>query len=306
MTDTKLYKIAIIALLICLLATTAGLVYFSRNGSPKPPYETAKAHAVTLVNNELYEQAYDQLDYIVNNYRLGKNEAGSILHQMGEIAAKHLRNPRLALSAYYKLKDYYPDHHLADQIERDIIEQLDKTGKRSQAQRLLEKSIALGQPASEVEPTKIIAKIGDRAISIDEIEEAISQLPPDLAGQFSEKQAKIKFARSYVGQQLMFEAALREGYDNRPEVIDRMESARKDVLANEYFKDNVANRVDVNPTDIEIYYEQHKSQFGGAPLDEVRGQVAEAARLEKMGRLQGKLLEDLLETQDVQFYPENM
>lgn len=306
MADTKLYKIAIIALLICLLATTAGLVYFSRNGSPKPPYETAKAHAVTLVNNELYEQAYDQLDYIVNNYRLGKNEAGSILHQMGEIAAKHLRNPRLALSAYYKLKDYYPDHPLANQIERDIIEQLDKTGKRSQAQRLLEKSIALGQPASEVEPTKIIAKIGDRAISIDEVEEAISQLPPDLAGQFSDKQAKIQFARSYVGQQLMFEAALREGYDNRPEVIDRMETARKDVLANEYFKDNVANLVDVSPTDIEIYYEQHKSQFGSAPLDEVRGQVAEAARLEKMGRLQGKLLEDLLEAQDVQFYPENM
>ncbi len=306
MADTKLYKIAIIALLICLLATSAGLVYFSRNGSPKPPYETAKAHAVTLVNNELYEQAYDQLDYIVSNYRLGKDQAGSILHQMGEIAAKHLRNPRLALSAYYKLKDYYPDHPLADQIERDIIEQLDKTGKRSQAQRLLEKSVTLGQPASEVEPSKIVAKIGDRAISIEEIEEAISQLPPELAGQFSGKQAKIQFARSYVGQQLMFEAALREGYDNRPEVIDRMETARKDVLANEYFQDNVANRVDISPTDIEIYYEQHKSQFGNAPLDEVRGQVAEAARLEKMGRLQGKLLEDLLEAQDVQFYPENM
>ncbi len=306
MADTKLYKIAIITLLICLLATSAGLVYFSRNGSPKPPYETAKAHAVTLVNNELYEQAYEQLDYIVSNYRLGKDQAGSILHQMGEIAAKHLRNPRLALSAYYKLKDYYPDHPLADQIERDIIEQLDKTGKRSQAQRLLEKSVTLGQPASEVEPSKIVAKIGDRAISIEEIEEAISQLPPELAGQFSGKQAKIQFARSYVGQQLMFEAALREGYDNRPEVIDRMETARKDVLANEYFQDNVANRVDISPTDIEIYYEQHKSQFGNAPLDEVRGQVAEAARLEKMGRLQGKLLEDLLEAQDVQFYPENM
>ena len=306
MADTKLYKIAIIALLICLLATSAGLVYFSRNGSPKPPYETAKAHAVTLVNNELYEQAYEQLDYIVSNYRLGKDQAGSILHQMGEIAAKHLRNPRLALSAYYKLIDYYPDHPLADQIERDIIEQLDKTGKRSQAQRLLEKSVTLGQPASEVEPSKIVAKIGDRAISIEEIEEAISQLPPELAGQFSGKQAKIQFARSYVGQQLMFEAALREGYDNRPEVIDRMETARKDVLANEYFQDNVAKRVDISPTDIEIYYEQHKSQFGNAPLDEVRGQVAEAARLEKMGRLQGKLLEDLLEAQDVQFYPENM
>ena len=85
MADTKLYKIAIITLLICLLATSTGLVYFSRNGSPKPPYETAKAHAVTLVNNELYEQAYEQLDYIVSNYRLGKDQAGSILHQMGEI-----------------------------------------------------------------------------------------------------------------------------------------------------------------------------------------------------------------------------
>ena len=64
--------------------------------------------------------------------------------------------------------------------------------------------------------------------------------------------------------------------------------------------------MDIDPTDIEIYYESHKSEFGGAKLDEVRGEVAEAAKMEEMTKLQQKLLEDLLEEQNVELFPENL
>lgn len=307
MDGQKSSKIAIIALSICLIASiTASLLLLRGAGATKPPFKTAKAYAVTLVNNELYAQAFDQLDFIQKNYKLSDNEAASILHQMGEIAAERLRDPRLALSAYFKLKEYYPNHPLAGQVDRQIVAQLDKIGNRGQAQRMLEKSVSLGQPASEVEPSKIVAKIGDRVVSSDEINDAISNLPPSIASQFSSPQAKLQFARSYIGQQLMFEAALRGGYDKRPQVLERMEVAQREVLANEYFKDNVANRVDISSSDIEIYYEMHKNQFGGEPLDKVRGEVAEAARLEKMAQLQSKLLDELLDKQNIKFYPENL
>lgn len=306
MPNSKLTNIALIIILVGFIASTTALIIVTTAGQARPDFETAKSYAITLVNNELYQKAYEQLDYIVNNYNLSDNEAGSLLQQMGEIAAEHLYNPRLALAAFYKLKEYYPDHPLASEVDRDIIQQLDKLGHGSQAQRLLEEEVTLGQPASKVEPSKIIAKIGDRAITVTEIEEAISMLPPQLASQFSNKQAKLQFARSYVGQQLMYEAALRAGYDERPEVKERFKDAKREVLADEYFQDKVASRVDIDPTDIEMYYEKHKSEFGGAPLDKVRGEIAEAAKMEEMSKLQQKLLEDLLEEQNVELFPENL
>ncbi len=305
MPNSKLTNIALIIVLAGFIASTTALVFVTTNSPARPDYNSAKSYAITLVNNELYQRAYDQLDFIVNNYHLSDKEAGSLLQQMGEIGAEHLHNPRLALAAYYRLKAYYPDHPLAGEVDRDIIQQLDKLGRGNQAQRLLEKKVSLGQPASEVEPSSIVAKIGDRAITVEEIENAISMLPPSLASQFKGKQAKLQFARSYIGQQLMYEAALRAGYDKQPEVQERFKDAQREVLANVYFQDKVANRVDIDPTDVEIYYQSHKSEFG-APLDEVRGEVAEAAKMEEMAKLQQKLLEGLLEEQNVELFPENL
>jgi len=306
MNENKVLQIALLVVLVGFLVSTAALIIIATGGSARQPYDEAKTYAVSLVNNGLYSEAYDEFANILDNYKLSDRDAGSILFQMAEIAAERLHDSHRALADYLKIKQLYPNHPMIQDVERGIIAQLDKTGNSRQAQRSLEKMVELGRPASEVEPSQIVAKIGERAISKEDIENAIALLPAEIASQIANKQARSQFARSYVGQQLMFEAALREGYDSRPELIDALEQARREVFAQIYFKDNVASRVRVDPTDVEIFYEAHKEQFGGAPLEQIRDRVTEAARMEKMAGLQNELFDRLLEAEDVTFYPENL
>jgi len=299
---------------IALFASIAGLVVMAialvlvivlPAQGPEMPFETAKRYASNLVNNGLYAQAVEQYEDMLMNYRLSDREVGSILYQIGDIYAEHLHNPREALAAYLKLQELYPDHPLIGDAERKIITQLDKIGQSRQAQRLLEKSVSLGKPASEVEPSKTVAIIGDRAISVEEIEDAIAQLPAEYQSQFNDNKAKTEFLKSYVGQQLIYDAALREGYDQKPEVLSQLEDAQRTVIVSAYYKDKVMGTIEISNSDIEMYYELHKAQYGGASLDEVRNLVADALMQEKSANAQRELIDELLKTEGVQLFPEN-
>jgi len=293
---------------IALVAVAVALIVVSivPSGEAEMPLKAAKRYAISLVNNELYEQAVEQYEKILADYRLSEHDAGSMLYQIGDISAEHLHNPRKALAAYLKLKQLYPDHPLVEDVDRKIIAQLDRLGQSRQAQRMLEKTVSLGKQASEVEPSQMVAKIGDRAISAEEIEKALETLPPELASQLSNPQGKSQFLRSYVGQQLIYDAALREGYDTKPEVQSQLENAQKNIIISAYYQENVAKSIDVSASDVEIYYELHKDRFGGAPLDEVRGQVREAAMQEKIATAQMELIDELLKAENVQLFPENL
>ena len=303
----KSIRIAMIMSIVGLVATAVALVVVVV--SPREntmSFEQAKRYVSKLANSELYSQAVDELERILENYRLTDKEAGSILYQIGTISADHLHDPSRALAAFIRFQELYPNSPLKDDVDRKVIAQLDKMGRSKQAQNMLEKAVTLGKPIAEAKPSRVVARIGDRAITSDEVEQAIADLPSDMADRMGDPQMKSRFLHDYVGEQLLYGAAIRAGYDKRPEIIDRFESAQKNIVVAAYFKDRIADRIDIKPSDVDVYYQIHKADFGNKPLDQVRRQVEKSLRAQKMSESQRDLFDELMETEKVQLFPENL
>jgi len=300
------FIINICTLAIMVIVFVLILMQSSDEIFPRVNYKKAKKYAIELINNGLYQQAADEFEDILEKYRLSDKEAGAIIYQIGDIYAEHIGNSQKALAAYTKLKQLYPDHPLVDDTERKIITQLDRSGQSKKAQRYLEKSVQLGTPVSEADPNEILAQIGNRAIAQSEIEDAMTALPPELSRQMNNKNSILQFLKSYIGQQLMYDAALREGYDQKNEIQRDIQEAQKAVIVQAYWEDKIANKVNVNTTDIEIYYEKNKNQFSGKSLEEIRDQVKHMVIQEKTAGLQNDLIEKMIESEEVKLYPENI
>ncbi|GEM_PF-1079064 len=308
-TDTcRTIRIALYCSLLGTIATSLALIFVLISPAPRRmSLDEAKTYAVKLADSELYSQAVAEYRRILDEYRLSDRDEGSILYQIGTICAEKLHDPASAVSAFLQILQLHPNHPLIDDVNRKLIAQLDKMGKTRQAQSILQRSVSLGKPLESVGDTaKIVAKIGDRVITADEVEKALDELPAEVAGQFADKAARGRFLHDYVGQQLLFDAALRAGYDQRPEIVDQLESARKNVIIAAFFKDRIADRAEVSASDIEVYYKMHKSEFGDQPLEEVRAQVEQSLRYQRMSELQQGLFDELLKAEKVQLFPENM
>lgn len=300
---TTLYLSLISTILVAIVLV---IVILSPGGNGMN-LDSTKSYATKLVNSELYEQAILEYEGILANYRLSQQEAGSILYQIGSISGEKLHDPAKAVASFMKIKELYPGHPLSEQINKELIAQLDKMGKSRQAQNLLKKSVSLGQSALDVvDPSIIVAKIGDKVITIDEVEKALEALPREVSEQLSNPTARGYFLRDFVGQKLLYNAAIRAGYDRKAKILGQFDSAKENIIVSAYYKDNIADRVKISASDIEVHYNMNKSDFGDKPLDEVRQQVEQNLQYQKMSELQEQLFDELMKTENVQLFPENM
>jgi hypothetical protein len=117
-----------------------------------------------------------------------------------------------------------------------------------------------GQPAAPL-PAEAAARVGDRVITMKEVDEAWRQAEP------------VEHTRAT--QQL---------YDGRKQTLDRLiadmlieQAAKaKGVPAEQYAKDEAARRIKpVSDGDIAAFYEQNKARMQGKPLDDMRPAIRE-------------------------------
>jgi peptidyl-prolyl cis-trans isomerase C len=147
---------------------------------------------------------------------------------------------------------------------------------------------------SEGERGTVLAKVGDRVITVTEFEERLNQQAPFARQRYSSVQRKQEFLDGLVRFELLAMEAEARGFDKDPEV----QLARKQALVRKLMADHVPSLVklsDITEADVKAYYDEHLAEFdkpaevrashilftGGdaearakATLDELRGKLA--------------------------------
>jgi hypothetical protein len=135
-----------------------------------------------------------------------------------------------------------------------------------------------GQAASAV-PDGAAARVGDRVITLKEVDDAWRQSDP------------VEHTRAT--QQL---------YEGRRQTLDRMiaemlieQAAKaKGVPAEQYAKDETARRIKpVSDADITTFYEQNKARMQGKPLEEMRGAIRNYLEQQQQARARESLVAEL-------------
>ena len=293
-------RAAIILLLINLalvtVAVVAGvLVVFRLFSWPQPDVERHRRLAATLEANGLYDQALAAYETYRTEADLSPAEDANLHFQEAEVYQTKLLDPRSALGHYLMAKELNPKAGWAPEAEKRIVALLEGMGRSLDAQNRLTQATAL-EPKAGAKPGQVVAKLGDREITMAELDRDIQDLPADLQKKFADPAKKREYLSQYLLEQMLYHSAVRKGLAGKSEVKERLERIRKNVLAQMAYEEEMRKRVQVTPEEVKKYLAEHP--------DEVKDAKEATERLvkEKEAQARQELMQELGKLQEVKIY----
>lgn len=124
----------------------------------------------------------------------------------------------------------------------------------------------LGCDKNKQEESQIVARVNSDEISIHQLNFAISQAPTRMVSK-SERDALLE---KMIDRQLALQEALAQKLDRRPEVMLRLEEARRDILAAAY-AEGISGKLDAPKEDAAArYFAEHPGLFGERKIYRLR------------------------------------
>jgi hypothetical protein len=122
----------------------------------------------------------------------------------------------------------------------------------------------------------VVARIGDRKITAAEFDEWLSySLRPGQGLEDIDNKQRASMLHQIVTGMVIADIARKEGFDQKPEVRQRLRFGENNFLTLHYLNEVVAARITASDEEIRKYYDEHASDFKGKggkprPLAEVR------------------------------------
>ncbi|MFQ5823685.1 MAG: hypothetical protein ACE5JB_06485 [bacterium] len=288
-----------------------------QKSEPKIEGSRIREFANVLYNRQLYHQALDEYTYYLTNYILSDDESANINYIIGDIYFERLKDYENALAYYLKIKHFYPESPLSDEVSKKIVECLERLERSADAQQALEEA-ALLEPsqARPRRPGAVIAKIGKKEITMGDLDHEINQLPPYMKSQISDKSKKIEFLKQYIATELLYDTAKRKGLDKDKEVIDAAFQAKKNFMVQMLLKEEISQNVNIHDSDVELYYKANKEKYAKKdkegkiieirPFEEVKTQVMQDLIRERQQEVYDQLVQRMMRAEAVKIYEDRL
>lgn len=108
--------------------------------------------------------------------------------------------------------------------------------------------------------TQVAAKVGNDEITVHQLNFELTKLGGNLTPEQS-KQAAYQVLRGLVDQQLLMQKAVADKLDRDPKVVQTLESARRQILAQAYVEKLTAAAAKPTEAEIKEYYDKHPELF---------------------------------------------
>lgn len=106
---------------------------------------------------------------------------------------------------------------------------------------------------------KVLAKVNERVITLDEFNKKIEILPAHY--QEIIKGQKRKYLDDIIGEELLYQEALRSNIDKDSETQEVIAEAKKKIVVSRLIKDRVNDRVSISDEELKEYYDKHSEEF---------------------------------------------
>lgn len=160
-----------------------------------------------------------------------------------------------------------------------------------------------------INDSDVLAEYDGGVITRQELDAKISKLPPNAQGRYRTVEGQKQVLEIMAVENAFMAKALQLGIDEDPEVLDRIEAAKKQFFIQEYYKRNVGDLVVVTEEDKREYYNNNKQAFYVHPYIHISYIQAEdeASALEALEKLnEGRLFAEVSDEYNVNTYAKNL
>lgn len=104
-----------------------------------------------------------------------------------------------------------------------------------------------------------LARINDRVLTVEEFEQKLGSMAPQLRAHYSDPEGRLRFLEELITQEVIFQESLRLGLQKDQAVQAKLEDARRSILVNAFFEKLLAERL--GQEQIRTYYGAHQQDF---------------------------------------------
>jgi peptidyl-prolyl cis-trans isomerase C len=291
-----------------LAAVFAALAFFGHgNGTVGDDWQARVNRAALLQTNKLYTAAIAEFVPLIDNPQVPAYKRANFAFTVGEMYQDQVGDYENAAAYFVRARALGPRPDLDHQIGRRLVECFENLGRSFDAARQLATYTAADEKQKPAENDVVVAAVGDREITMSEIEAELQKLPTSIQSTFTTPEQKIEFVRQYIGMELLYKSGVRKGIDREPEIQKQLADVKKQLVVDEILKAEIVNPITVTDADLDLFYRAHKADlFEGKEFAEVRPQVEQEYRRIKQREKYSELIDRLITAEPVTIYEERL
>ena len=121
--------------------------------------------------------------------------------------------------------------------------------------------VALTGCFNKVSPEKVIAKVGSKVYSIDDINKRIGQLDPQLKTYFQKKENKVRLLDQIIEEEIIYQVAKKEGIQRDKGFKENLRTLKRQALINYFIQQKVEESSVVTKVEVENFFNSNKDKF---------------------------------------------
>ncbi len=292
--------LALIALVVALL------IYFDMPGKSSAQDATeAKRLAGELADNNLPAAAIEEYQRILDNSALENAGRASIHYLIARIYFENIGDYEQAAAHYIRARSLDPNGSFMSEAGKNLITCFERIGRRVDAKRELDRQASL-TPDSGKAPGKVVARVGGRDITLADLNREMQMMPPQMQNDLSTYDKRFQFLQQVISRDLVYHAALREGFDRESEVQQAVGRLEKEYLIQYYSQKKILPSLKLDTADLKLYYDAHKDKYGSKPFADVQDQVTQDYMSYEGQKSFGEHIKSLMDAEQVQIFEENL
>ncbi len=223
--------------------------------------ENQSEYANLLLAKGLDRAAAEEMEKYLNSHvsPSDKTKLAKVCYELGNIYMG-LYEYEKALKYFYRSEMLNKNPSFKDDLNEKIVEALERLGMSSQAEYELESRTSINE--QDIQKNKnIIARIGKKEITEQEINEAIDKLPSWMKNKMQSKKERIDFIKQYVANEVLYEKAKKLGIGKSYRIRKLIEDFKKHIIVQEFIKEQLKKKLHIDPSDVKLYYEANKDKY---------------------------------------------
>jgi peptidyl-prolyl cis-trans isomerase C len=251
-----------------LFAMLAVLVLYSGGGKLVGDHSAANREsdiyrdlANKLKSVGITEEAIKQYENYFNTAMVDKRTRSNLAYTVGKLYMEE-GNYEKALSWLYRVDMIDPDTSLKSEVSSKIVHCLETLGRFHAAEYALEARSSLQENrGEETKGGNVVAEIGNREITLREVDEALDELPPWMKEQFKGKEKKVEFMKKYVADELFYRKAKKLEYDKDGELRNKTAHFMKQLMVNKILEKEIKEKLTVEEDDLRNYFRANRDRY---------------------------------------------
>lgn len=114
---------------------------------------------------------------------------------------------------------------------------------------------------NQVDKEKVVAKVGSKVYSVDDINSRIQDLDPQLQEYFQQKENKVRLLNQIVDEEVIYQLAKKQGLQRKKDFKENLDELKRKALINFFILQNVDDMSEVTRVEVEEFYNDNSNQF---------------------------------------------